>query len=340
MVRTPWIRICVALTLLISTIASYAQITTAQLLNGEGPASKLAIKDLPDAYRGVELKFAGAASGVFETMFGGMLGMFSSLAQGNDNSMPTQLVTLMSMSFTSGEHVEVEGVKYLVTYRLVVDEAKPASIESGPPVPQVVSWQLTLVNPATIQQMSPHAEWTAASAKDAIKKAMAQAAEMKAKAESTVTQSNIKQVCTALIMYQADNDDVLPPAVNVAQMRSLLGPYVQNKDSFLSHAEGRPAFEFNYALSGVSSEKISNPAEVPTVYESAPWPDGKRWIGYLDGHVARVNPYEFAKLKAFFDAKYPRAAELFSKDFVPGPDPLGSQAVPPQEAPGVGNKSR
>jgi prepilin-type processing-associated H-X9-DG protein len=93
-------------------------------------------------------------------------------------------------------------------------------------------------------------------------------------AEKTVLMSNAKQVALGLILYAADNGDVLP---GPSGWESLVSQYLKN-DSLMSG--------FVYTFGGGDMNKIEKPAETVLGYIVGP---GGRAVAYVDGHVKWEN---------------------------------------------------
>jgi hypothetical protein len=88
-------------------------------------------------------------------------------------------------------------------------------------------------------------------------------------AERAVTLSNAKQVGLAIIMYAADNDDIVPANLSSDQIM----PYLMNADLLNG---------FVMTWSGGNIGEIKNPAETELGYVTGP---GGSAIIYADGHV-------------------------------------------------------
>lgn len=115
--------------------------------------------------------------------------------------------------------------------------------------------------------------------------------------------SHAKVSDIALQLYIADFDDRLPQAAPNAKVLEILDPHVKDKSYFLSVNPMGGRFLFNAHMAGMTMPKLPYPAETIVFYDERPWPDGRRLVAFLDGHVAFVSPERWRELLA----KEPRA---------------------------------
>lgn len=106
----------------------------------------------------------------------------------------------------------------------------------------------------------------------------------------TKTISNAKMVGTALMIYQADWDDLYPIGKSQPEIQKAVHPYLKDMSKWRSENSGSRLL-FNMNLVGVSALHLETPADTPAVYESKAWPDGGRIVGFADGY-AKVIPAE------------------------------------------------
>jgi prepilin-type processing-associated H-X9-DG protein len=84
-----------------------------------------------------------------------------------------------------------------------------------------------------------------------------------------------------------DENGKVPPTFHTAEdLRLLLGPHVDPRD-FETHNPNGGAFIPNAKIAGKALKDLGTPETVVILMESLAWPDGKRAIGYADGHVKR-----------------------------------------------------
>lgn len=105
--------------------------------------------------------------------------------------------------------------------------------------------------------------------------------ELKEMAMRTAAMSQAKQVATALIIYAADYDDVLP---SQEDWENKVMPYIKSREMLSA---------FNYTFRGGDLSTIDKPHETELGYIEIP---GGRVVAYADGHVKFIsNPPMLAK---------------------------------------------
>jgi prepilin-type processing-associated H-X9-DG protein len=105
--------------------------------------------------------------------------------------------------------------------------------------------------------------------------------------------SNAKQVALGLLIYASDYDDRLPPDMgNPASVEKVVDPYLRNATVWRSANPRGSRFLPNENLSLVPGTEIVDPAGDPMLFESKEWTDGRRIIGYADGHVKAVTGFD------------------------------------------------
>lgn len=93
----------------------------------------------------------------------------------------------------------------------------------------------------------------------------------KVAARKTATMSSMKQASLGIFLYQADHDDLFPPAEN--WQKSTL-PYIKNELMFVTSAAASPAdspyyFAFAAPLSQMSTTTIESPSVTILLFESS-----------------------------------------------------------------------
>lgn len=120
---------------------------------------------------------------------------------------------------------------------------------------------------------------------------------------SSLCLSNMKQLVTAMAIYELDFDERIPPA---SIWQDATESY-RKPEEFprCPDAKSPMSYAMNSAVSGMSVEKMSTPAETVLLFEAdAQLPNahgGQEWfvrrhngmgsIGYTDGHAKRVNEF-------------------------------------------------
>ena len=114
--------------------------------------------------------------------------------------------------------------------------------------------------------------------------------------------SNVKQVLLALIMLEADNDDVL--RVTAANWEKSIARYLKDPNVLTcpEDLKGVSSYSLNANLAGKSATDIEEPSRTVLVYEGKNGRlnfrhGGKATVGFADGHVQRVSPDEAKSLR-------------------------------------------
>jgi prepilin-type processing-associated H-X9-DG protein len=134
------------------------------------------------------------------------------------------------------------------------------------------------------------------------------------------SQSHLKQLGVALLMYAQDYNEMLPPMKDAAAVKRLLLPYVRGNEAVFVHPQTGEPYRPNPSLSGRRRSSIAmvsgrdsrgkairprrhraeipgSPAQVVAFYEASPAPDGTRAVLFLDGHVGVIRETEWPRLK-------------------------------------------
>ncbi len=218
----------------------------------------------------------------------------------------TQLLALRSLFWTRGDHMTVDGVDFLVTYRseFSLADLMKASSESGLKKPLALG--LVLLRSSEIASITPRPDITQTQLVDLASRAAGLLDEASDKAKATAALSNAKQIALALLMIAADHDDVLPYAQDTNTMVSLTTPYTKNPAVWETKNPKGGRFLFNMSLAGVALTQVQSPTETPMVFESEAWKDGRRVVAYVDGHARFVTDAEWAKLQPNLKLKLKR----------------------------------
>lgn len=121
--------------------------------------------------------------------------------------------------------------------------------------------------------------------------------------EGQATLDNAKQLCLALRMYAEDYDSSLPHSAKGSIYQLVTAPYLKNLSSWKSKNPNGGELLFAANLAGALYDKIEKPEETPLVYDENAWPDGRRVVGYVDGHSHFINADKWKKTKRLL-AKY------------------------------------
>ncbi len=332
-----WIRNLCLLGFVAASVLAIAQGTGGLFKDGL-PKSKIAIKDLPDDYQAVSIRTASDAS-LFGEMFSspmGLIMMYGSIGGGNGNSQQGQVMRLLdasAISFTKGETTEVQGAKFLITYKIELNVAETQSMMENHSEPLM---ELVLVRFDTIKALAPKPDFTKATLSGLFGPTPVEVRSMAANRASTL--SNFKQSATAMIIYSTDYDDEIPYVQDTKSALAVLAPYAKNKETFKTYNPLGSEIRLNMAVSGVNNAAIPAPAETPLFYESTAWPDGTRCVSFCDSHARFVDSEEWSRLQPALHVRLPRKGKplppLYWKqlhyDDTPNP---GSAPIPPRVAP-------
>ncbi|HEY3783312.1 MAG TPA: M56 family metallopeptidase [Fimbriimonadaceae bacterium] len=181
--------------------------------------------------------------------------------------------------------------------------------------------------------------------------AIAQMTPEQMKIEHDVALHNAKYIDLALILYMNDYDDVLPYATDMDTLKAVTAPYVKTTGStfqerrksfdeiWSTHNPNHSEFLFNFALGGANQTIIRGAADTVLIYDSKPWFDGSRIVGFLDGHVKAQSKEAWADLKKYLVEKFPRQAKkplrhqvLDESHLDPGPGFSGTSSAPPADS--------
>ncbi len=197
--------------------------------------------------------------------------------------------------FTRGQTETVGGEAFLVAYHYLPPPSFAASGDASgglglPPVqtPETVL-TLSLINVRQISSLD------GIQVVSAITQAQAQQAQNAA--YDAQSQSSLKQIGLAMLQYEQDDDEKLPPMHSAAATEKAIYPYVKSKAVFQQPQTHEPYLP-NTSLSGRSLASFDNPSTMVLYYEASPAPDGTRGVLFFDGHAKRFPEAEWPALKA------------------------------------------
>lgn len=248
--------------------------------------------DLGEDMRAMKITFekqSGGGGDIFSMLMNPMMmmmGAFGQAAGGEEKPAdPSQAAAMaffdkLGISWTNGSTVKMFDQDFLVTYSVQINMAE-AMKSKNPPDLSKSELTLTLINTKQIASITPRLDMTKA---EWLKAApVPPPAEAVLASDKNSTLSNIKQVGTAMLMYVADWDDHTPYVQSTKGAYELLIPYSKNVDIFKSLNPTSPEFRLNMNVAGVRAGEIDQPGSVPMFYEAQPWPDGSRYVVFMDG---------------------------------------------------------
>ncbi|AIE87366.1 hypothetical protein OP10G_3998 [Fimbriimonas ginsengisoli Gsoil 348] len=289
------------------------------LLSGLRVPLTMQAADLSADYHAVRISTGAAPDPVAGMLPFMMLGV--STTGGAQN---LDLQKALALSWTKGDIVLVGAERFLVSYKLdlnpvdfVMRTARVPGQEAEKPAPLPTDLRLALVKLNAIQEIEYAPKMTPDNFRRILGAGRAPTVmdAVGERADETVTVSNMKQVALSLVMYTNDYDDVLPYAQGTHAVQYVTYPYLKNIKAWETRNPNGGEFRFNLAVGGVSMPAFEAPAETPMVYESKAWPDGKRTVGFLDGHVKRVDQEEWKKMQKFLTRWLPASGKPFPLNY-------------------------
>lgn len=208
-------------------------------------------------------------------------------------------LTRGTIYFTKGQTVLVGSETFLVAYLVPVRyETVPYPNErtgwSGASADKSLSeedvtYKLSLLNVRQITSLDSVLAFAPQTPEEARKQAEAD--------DNARSLSNLKQIGLAMVQYEQDNDEDLPPMRSAASTQKALFPFVRDSAVFQQPRTHEPYLP-NTSLSGRTLASFNSPSDMVTYYEAVPAPDGTRGVAFLDGHVKRIHESEWPALKA------------------------------------------
>ena len=297
---------CVALSLALSLngpvalgfMGTQQSTTITDALTGRNFKLTLKMDELTDSYNAAIIQTSGGSN---------IMDLYSMSYRPDGSQLgldPATLMKLASVSWSTGDVVQVDKREFLVTYRLEFLSQKPGAQASDVPsefakdefwVPDAPAQvapilRMKLISTAQIVSIEPHPEMKAAELR-------AKFAKPTTTGLRSQTVENAKQIAVGVAIYSSDYDDKLPRGEDTATVRKVTMPYLKNLQVWNTMNPARSKFNFNMAITGVSASAIERPAETILFYESAAWDDGKRVVAFVDSHVQIVDEATWNRIK-------------------------------------------
>lgn len=275
-------------------------------------ATTLKLADLPDGYSAVKLTVSGTPSDPLSSLW-------PLMALGNRrNNTDSNKYNLAQCYWTNGDTVHALNRDFLVTYKLDLDLMSVMSQSStnftdDPSKPKAAepTLKVDLVALDSIQGAQPLPDLTRVQLMAAYGVTeWAANAPGQMQARQTATLSNVRQAGLGLLMYCNDYDDYYPYVQSTKAAWYVEYPYLKTLDVFKTLNPNGGMIRFNMGISGAVSSSIPSPAETVVMYESEAWPDGRRAVGFADGHAKLVSREDWAEMsKHLTPAGLKRAAK-------------------------------
>ncbi len=206
--------------------------------------------------------------------------------------------------YSRGDEISVTGETYLVAYRL---KAAPLDLNSmsSPGYAEKMMQDMTLKADSTLQLSLLNVRMTSAfnqmqtfnpavfNASSPLNSIFTKARQA---AQNSSSSSNMKQVMFAILQYTQDYDEKDPPMQSMYVLKKAILPYVRNEEIFRQPST-KTFYVPNAALSKKPLAKIAEPSRTAAIYEAQPDSNGIRAVAFADGHVKRITPAEWTKIK-------------------------------------------
>jgi hypothetical protein len=122
------------------------------------------------------------------------------------------------------------------------------------------------------------------------------------KNDNIASQSNLKQIDLALLMYSQDYEERLPPMTDLFTVRRSLESYLGNSinhstDSLWQTPELNLPYAINESLSWQKIGYFAHPDKIVTFWDTRLWDHKCHIVAFLDGHVRNVPELEWYRLR-------------------------------------------
>lgn len=311
------VRICVALLLVLPTALSAAQgLSWSEFLKGERIKPTLKFTEADDSYKAVEITFGGSATA--DSGRNGLANILNLSSMRGDTPSDRAFYSVVMLAasnlyWTKSEFVTMDGISYLIAYKLELD---PRTAADSRETPFAARLKLTLIRTERLSTITPDPVRSIASVRQMLEAAKVPyegmpvpTPEMVSMNGLTSALSNIKQISIGMLMYGADNDDLYPYVQTVKTIHALTAPYIKNDAIWKTTNPNGSQFLFNMCLAGTSMSDTPEPAGTPMFYESKPWPDGRRAVAFTDGHAKLLRQEEWDALQPMLHLKIKRIAK-------------------------------
>jgi len=253
------------------------------------PAS-YALKDLPKQYHAYTINTG-------DKSFLSMLPMMFQSASASGENANVRLIDLFTVSYTSGETVVFEGADYLVAY-----VPTPSKLVGLPEALMTdIRLDLTFIRKDRIISYGPREDLNPDNL--APKESGMEVSDTSAESRAM---SNMKQLGLGIAIYVSDADDMLPATDSTADAQEVTFPYIQKASLWQSQNPNGGRILFNTKVAGIVIPSINSPAETVLLFDEKQWPDGRRLVCFVDGHVSFLPEPEFRRRMALTLPNFPR----------------------------------
>lgn len=280
---------------IVGTLASFGSAQDSDPLGSSNPAS-YKLSTLPNDLVGVEIQTTK------DNLQSLMMLSMNSMAIRSDSAAPgltpEVLYSLSAMVWAPKDQI-LGSSEYLICYKLAMS---PAETKVGVNADSMI-FRVTYLKRSSIIAFTPVPEYAPNKLKELASGGSKPAGTV---AQRTATLSNIKQVALGIIMWQSDNDDYFPYVQGTPQLGNVIQPYIKNMEVFKSLNPKGSALRFNMCLAGATVLDVQDPAGTPLIYEAEAWDDGRRCVGFVDGHAKVLTADEWNALQPKLSLKLAR----------------------------------
>lgn len=188
--------------------------------------------------------------------------------------------------YTKGQTVTLNGETFLIAYQ---QEKTPIDLQRAmqgeiPPTPAVTpetSLNLALLNlrnAGNILDIRPFKLEDELAAGTEQQIVLTKARE---KALQSQSSNNLRQCIISVQLYMQDHEMALPPMDDLNQFWAAM----HLPDKVWKHPLTGEPYMANAKIGGKRGDAVGEPQTVVVLYEGSNWSDGKRVVGFLDGHI-------------------------------------------------------
>lgn len=261
------------------------QATLTEALAGKAAPLALKLKDLDGKW----LRFTLEAPG---DSWSKTLPMMMMTSGGGASPLLTSLTS--SVYYTRGETVAMGNSVFLAAYAVPRKTLTPHEFEAmmdedwkPDPLTPETSLSLSLLNLRTCGHLIEIQPF------DLVRETTVVRRQADINAE---TDTRLRQLALAVLMYAQDNDEQFPPMQNQQELKTAILDYVGKEKVFI-HPETKEAFLHNPKLDRLPAAQVSNPTDTVLWYEANPAQDGTRGVSFADGHAKRMAEEQWQQLK-------------------------------------------
>ncbi len=131
--------------------------------------------------------------------------------------------------------------------------------------------------------------------------------------EKQLTVVNAKQLSIGFMMYATDHDGWLPNAPSTTRYQQVVFPYCKNNNLWKSKNPAGGSLTFNSSVGGANLISLERPEGIAMIYDSKPWKDGSRVVGFVDGRALDVDQAKWKEVEKSLHTKVAKRAKALPK---------------------------